>query len=296
MPKVSVIIPTYNYGQYIARAIDSVLNQTYQDFELIVVDDGSTDNTEEIIRTKQNDKIRYFYQENKGAPSARNKGIEESKGKYTAFLDADDEWFPSKLEKQIEKFQKASARVGLVYSGLIYIWKENEDKAIKIVPTLRGNIFVSFLKVTVLGSPTPLIKKNCFQKAGLFDERLPSCQDWDMWLRISKYYEVDYVPEILAKHYIHKNQITEKFENKIHGREIMIEKYHDYLLKYPLILSRHFSELGKLNCMSGNWKEGFEYFFKAINLDPSQSIKIPFRDGLEIFKVKLKQKLKPLLF
>lgn len=296
MPKVSVIIPTYNYGKYIERAIDSILTQTYQDFEIIVVDDGSTDNTGEIIRSKQNDKIRYFYQENKGAPSARNKGIKESIGKYIAFLDADDEWFPNKLEKQIDKFQKASVRVGLVYSGLIYIWKENEDKVIKIVPTLRGNIFDSFLKVSVLGSPTPLIKKCCFQKAGLFDERLPSCQDWDMWLRISKYYEVDFVSDILAKHHIHKNQITEKIELKIQGRKMMIKKYHDVLVNYPSILSIHFSELGKLNCVAGNWKEGFEYFLKAIKLDPSQSIKIPLRDGLEIFKTKLKYKLKQWLF
>ena len=115
MPEISVIIPTFNYGKYIERAIDSILTQTYQDFEIIVVDDGSTDNTKEIIRSKKSDKIRYFYQENKGAPAARNKGIVESKGKYIAFLDADDEWLPTKLEKQVDKFQKSSNKVALIY-------------------------------------------------------------------------------------------------------------------------------------------------------------------------------------
>ena len=91
MPKVSVIIPTYNYAKYIIRAIDSVLNQTYKDFEIIVVDDGSTDDTRDLVETKYKDKIRYFYQENNGAPAARNKGILESRGEYCIFLDADDE-------------------------------------------------------------------------------------------------------------------------------------------------------------------------------------------------------------
>ena len=106
MPKVSVIIPTYNYGKYIEKAIDSVLAQTYKDFEIIVVDDGSTDNTREIIETRYKDKVRYFYQENKGAPVARNKGIKESMGEYLVFLDADDWLMPMALLSRLEYLKK----------------------------------------------------------------------------------------------------------------------------------------------------------------------------------------------
>ena len=143
-----------------------------------------------------------------------------------------------------------------------------------------------------MGSPTPLIKKICFEKTGLFDETLPSCQDWDMWLRISEYYEVDFVPDILAKHYFHDNQLTAKIDLKIQGREMMINKHQDILANYPLILSGHFSGLGNFYCINGNWKEGCKYFLKAIKLDPLQSIKVPLRDGLGIVKSKLKYGLK----
>jgi len=108
MPKVSVIIPTYSYSKYIEKAINSVLAQTYRDFEIIVVDDGSTDNTRKIIETKYKDKVRYFYQENKGASAARNKGIKESKGEYLAFLDQDDLFHPLSLEKKVDFLNRNS--------------------------------------------------------------------------------------------------------------------------------------------------------------------------------------------
>jgi len=292
MPSVSVVIPTYNYAKYIARSVESVVNQSFQDFEILVVDDGSTDNTREVIETKYKTKVRYFYQENSGAPSARNRGIEESKGDYLAFLDADDEWFPSKLEKQIDKFKSSADTVGLIYSGFAYIWGESEDKGNKIIPTLRGNIFPSFLKGSVLGSPTPVIRKPCFQKAGTFDETLPSSQDWDMWLRISKHYEVDFVPDVLAKHYIHDDQISERMDLKIQGIEMVIQKHHEDFSHYPLILSRHLCELGKLNTIMRNWKEACKYFWEAVKLDPLQCVKIPLRDGPDIVQSKLKVRIR----
>ncbi|GAH83893.1 unnamed protein product, partial [marine sediment metagenome] len=121
---VSVIIPTYNRADMVGRAIQSVINQTYQDFEIIIIDDASTDNTREVAREFQEreKRIKYFKHEiNKGGGAARNTGIKNSKGEYIAFLDSDDEWYPEKLEKQIEIFNKNDENLGVVYSGVFYI-------------------------------------------------------------------------------------------------------------------------------------------------------------------------------
>ena len=127
-PTVSVIIPTYNRAHLIDRSIQSVLNQTYQDFELIVVDDRSTDNTEDIIRQfREKDKrIKYIkHDKNKGGSAARNTRIKNSVGKYIVFQDSDDEWFPEKLEKQMKIFETASLEVGVVYTGF---WRIKDNK------------------------------------------------------------------------------------------------------------------------------------------------------------------------
>ena len=127
-PTVSIIIPTYNRAHLIDRSIQSVLNQTYQDFELIVVDDGSTDNTEDIIRQFQekDKRIKYIkHDKNKGGSAARNTGIKNSRGEYIAFQDSDDEWFPEKLEKQIEIIECTDPKVGIVYSDMFKIYNKN---------------------------------------------------------------------------------------------------------------------------------------------------------------------------
>jgi len=120
MPKVSVIIPTYNYGQYIDKSIDSVLSQTYTDFEIIVIDDGSTDNTRTIVETKYRDKVKYIYQENRGAPAARNQGLREAKGDFIVFLDADDWFAPENLEYKVNILEN-NVDVGWVYSDWHYV-------------------------------------------------------------------------------------------------------------------------------------------------------------------------------
>ncbi len=136
-PKVSVILPTYNRAHLIKRAIQSVLDQTYQNFEIIVVDDGSTDNTEEQVRSFNNPKIRYIrYNENKGAAFARNAGIKASRGDYIAFQDSDDEWFPHKLQRQMEAFKNASPEVGVVYTGS---WRIKDNERIYL-PLFKGKI------------------------------------------------------------------------------------------------------------------------------------------------------------
>ena len=270
-PKVSVIIPTYNRAHLVGRAIQSVLNQTYQDFEIIVVDDGSTDNTEEIVKSFNDERIRYIrHEKNKGAPAARNTGIKLAKGKYIGLLDDDDEWLPEKLEKQMSKFQNSSEKVGVIYSGFFYVSEKSGKIVSEIIPLLRGEVYANLLKGCILGSPTPLIKKRCFQKAGFFDETLPSCQDWDMWIRLSKYCDFDFVPDILAKHHVHGGQISVDLNAKIVAREKLIEKYWVDLSKNSQAFSVILKRLGILYSLAGNQGKGRKYFLKSIKQSPLQ--------------------------
>ena len=268
-PIVSVIIPTYNRTALLPRAIRSVLNQSFQDFELIIVNDGSTDNTEEVVKSFEDNKIRYIrHEKNRGGSAARNTGIKAAQGQYIGLLDDDDEWLPEKLEKQINKFQGLSEGYGVVYSGFSYVYEKKGEIISNNVPMLRGNVYDSLIKGCILGSPTPVIKKICFQKAGFFDETLPSCQDWDMWIRISKNYNFDFVPDILAKHYVHGVQISVDLNVKIIAREKLIEKYWIDLSQKPQTLSILLTRLGILYSLGEDYTKARKYFFASIKKDP----------------------------
>jgi len=272
-PIVSVIIPTYNRAHLIGRAIKSVLKQSYQDFEVIVVDDGSMDNTEEVIKEfqEQDKRIRYIkHEKNQGGAVVRNTGINAAKGEYIGLLDDDDEWLTEKLEKQVIKFQKSSGKIGVIYGGFFYVSEKSGEIMSEIIPTLRGNIYSNLLESCILGSPTPLIKKKCFQKAGFFDETLLSCQDWDMWIRLSKYYDFDFVPDIVAKHHVHGEQISVDLNAKIIARGKLIEKYRVDLSKNSQTFSIILKRLGMLYSLAGNQGEGRKYFLKSIKQNPLQ--------------------------
>jgi glycosyltransferase involved in cell wall biosynthesis len=200
-PKVSVIIPTYNYAHFLADAIRSVLEQTFRDFELIIVDDGSIDDTAAVAQGYFSDtRVRYIYQENRGLSAARNTGIREARGEYIALLDADDVWLPLKLEKQIQLFEDAEDIV-LVYCMVEHI-DENSDKLShfswphKIGATYKDLMYFPW----VVGSGSSvLIRKSVFESTGLFDESLAAAEDSNMWIRILRYHKSAYVDDILVK-------------------------------------------------------------------------------------------------
>ena len=167
-PTVSIIIPTYNREQLIARSIKSVLNQTYQDFEIIIVDDASTDNTEEVISNFNDKRIRYIrHEKNKGAAAARNTGIRAARCDYIAYQDSDDEWLPEKLARQMELLEDASPQVGVIYTGF---WKTENHRRTYIpfswVSQKNGDIHKELLKGNFIGSPVVLTKKECFRQGG----------------------------------------------------------------------------------------------------------------------------------
>ena len=267
-PTVSVIIPTHNRAELLKRAINSVLRQTFEDFELIVVDDASSDNTPEVVEGIKDGRIQYVrLKKNSGGPVARNTGIKRARGRFIALLDDDDEWLPNRLELQIEKFESLEKDVGVVYGGFYYVSQDTGEILGKRLPRYRGDVYAYFLKENFVGSPTLLIRRECFKKAGLFDPKLKSSQDWDMWLRIAKYYKFDYVPAVVAKYYVHGHQITFNMEKYISGREKFVWKYPD-IYKNPRILSLHLSQMGLLLILSGNAEKGLKYLAKSIAMAP----------------------------
>jgi glycosyltransferase involved in cell wall biosynthesis len=207
MAKVSVIIPTYNRERLISRAIESVLKQTYTDYEIIVVDDGSTDRTSELLK-KFEGRIRYFYQQNSGISGARNRGLEEAKGEYIAFLDSDDAWLPEKLTIQVEVLDK-NKDVGIIYSKMLILNEAGKHCGFK-PDEKTGRDFLELIEIRGdIATSTVMSRRECFEKVGRFDPDLPPMEDFDMWLRISKFYKVYEVENItLAYYYQHSQQAT----------------------------------------------------------------------------------------
>lgn len=269
-PTVSVIIPTYDRANLIDKAIKSVLNQTYKDLEIIVVDDGSTDNTEETVKNFTDFKIHYIcHKHNRWASAARNTGIKASRGEYIAFLDSDDEWLPEKLDKQMKTFIGESSEVGVAYTGDYYV--DEKDKGIKKVhiPRKERYIYGELLAGDYVGTPSALLaKKECFTKVGLFDEDLPACEDYDMWFRIAKYYKFRYVKDLLVVCLIHNNQMTANSEIMIEGIKRIQTKYSKEFRKRPYSYSTRYFYLGNKFCHLRKRREGQKYFVKAILIYP----------------------------
>jgi glycosyltransferase involved in cell wall biosynthesis len=205
--RVSVIIPTYNRGWIIKEAIDSVLAQDYRDFELIVVDDGSTDNTDGILNSYRGD-IMVFRQENQGVSAARNRGLAEASGRFIAFLDSDDLWLPQKLFRQVEFFNKnPDAQICQTEETWI-------RKGVRVNPKKRhkkpwGMIFEPSLALCLISPSAVMIRRSLFEKVGGFDETLPACEDYDLWLRTSCRYPVYLIETpLIIKRGGHNDQLS----------------------------------------------------------------------------------------
>ncbi|HSE36866.1 MAG TPA: glycosyltransferase [Blastocatellia bacterium] len=192
MPEVSVIIPTYNSANYVIDAVDSVLNQSFDDLEVLVIDDGSTDETESLL-SRYSEPVRYIRQQNGGVAVARNRGISESRGRYVAFLDADDTWLPDKLAVQIGALRAhtghrfcytAFTLVASDLSPLGIVGSKRQGRALEDL-LLRGNVVGSICTV--------LCERSLFEKAGVFDPALSQCADWDMWVRLAAMTEFLYL-------------------------------------------------------------------------------------------------------
>ncbi|GAX92001.1 glycosyltransferase family 2 protein [Effusibacillus lacus] len=227
MPKVSVIIPTYNRGSFVIHAIESVLAQTFKDYEIIVVDDGSADNTRELVK-KYGDKVRYIHQKNQGPSAARNTGIRHAKGKYIAFCDSDDRFLPDKLQKQMD-YIKRHPDCRFLYTWYYNVDAEGRRTKLRKPTKCKGREHLQYCLFTrrfTIRTSTVLIHKKCFQKVGMFNEKYLYSQDWDMWLRLASRYRGDCLQEPLSEYLLHGNNRS----------SLSVKTYHPEIIKSTLKL------------------------------------------------------------
>ena len=207
---VAVIIPTYNRGHTLARALDSVLQQTTQPNEIWVIDDGSTDNTPALLE-EHYPQIDVVRQENSGVSAARNRGVNKSRSDWLAFLDSDDEWLPQKLECQFAAI-KEDPEINIVHTDEIWI-----RNGVRVNPMQKhrkqgGDIFEQSLGLCAMSPSTILLRRCLIEEEGGFDESLPACEDYDLWLRLCCKYEVSYVDEMLIRKYGgHEDQLSRQY-------------------------------------------------------------------------------------
>lgn len=268
IPIVSVIITTYNRADLVGRAINSVLSQTFRGFELIVVNDASKDNTEEVVKGYNDERMRYIrHTENKGVSAARNSGIKASMGKYVSFLDDDDEWLPEKLQRQTAKFNSSIEGVGLIYTWHCDIL--NGENIRSHCSCFNGNLYDTILRIPIF-SNTTLIKRECFDEVGLFDEALPAHEDWDMYIRILKYYEVDFVPEVLVRINIDGiSHLSRNIEKNINGMLQIIKKHGVDFNERPSALSKYLRRIGVLYSLNNKPRTAAKYFIRSIIVKPT---------------------------
>jgi ADP-heptose:LPS heptosyltransferase/glycosyltransferase involved in cell wall biosynthesis len=228
-PIVTIIMPTYNRAYILEKSIRSVLNQSFKDFEFIVVDDCSSDNTAELIASIQREDARLKYikaEAKRGAPHARNIGIAAAQGTLIAFQDSDVEWFPQKLERQVNLLRSCPDQVGVVYTGF---YKVYSDRKVYIprgpVSKLEGHILPRLLWGNFVDTPSSLVRKECFLKSGTFDESLPRLQDWDLFIRIAQNYEFKLINEALYNSDNLKDSISSNPDSLLKARQIIIKKY-----------------------------------------------------------------------
>ena len=224
-PKVSVIIPAYNAMLFLPETINSLRQQTFTDFEVIIVNDGSSDDIEEWVLQIDDPRVKLISQTNKGLAGARNTGIAHAKGEYLAFLDADDLWHPTKLEKQVRCLEE-NPEFGLVYSWVALMDEQSKLTGRILKSTAEGNVWKTLTQWNIVGcGSVAVVRYCCFQTCGKFDEDLGShVEDWDMWLRIATCYHFQVIQEPLVYYRQHATSTSKNLEAMAKSYEMVIEK------------------------------------------------------------------------
>lgn len=228
-PLVSVIIPVYNASKFIENTIKSVLTQNYSKLEIIIIDDGSTDTTKDVVKSIKDSRIEYVFQQNQTQAIARNVGINRAKGKFIAFIDSDDLWEPNKIEKQLSLFD--NPEIGLVYSNLSYI----DEKGLslkKSVPIMyKGMVAEKLIITNFIANSSVVARKNLLLKNNIFfRKKRQGVEDWDIWLRLAVFAKFDYSKDKLLKYRIHEENISKNIEAQYTGRMLTLDEcLIDYL-------------------------------------------------------------------
>lgn len=245
-PLITIITPTYNRADYIAEAVQSVLDQTYQNFEHLIVDDGSTDNTREILSPfLEDERFRYFYQENQGQSVARNLALEHARGEFVCFLDSDNVWLPIHLESQLAVFQE-TPDVDIVCGDSITIDEQGNEIGRKNIKRHSGYIALQMLKDNCVGMNTTMARRKCFEEMGGMSGKRRVADDYDLWLKFSSRYRFRYVPRYLAYYRVMNDQISSNKAARFETNESIIRDFRE---DYPEALT------------DAQFDEGFAFFY-----------------------------------
>lgn len=271
IPTVSVIIPTYNRAEILPKSVNSVLNQTFEDFELIVVDDASEDHTGSVISGMNDNRIDYVrHHDNRHVSAARNTGIEHARGEFIAFLDDDDCWLPGKLEQQV-RLMNQDPEVGMVYCWMSY--QRGGKELRKYKPALRGNIFAETLVGQPIGNAsTLLVRASIIEDIGGFDVELSRGNDGDFIRRVAKQYNVDYVPEVLVIYSVGHgaDRITtndgDGIRSAIRGERSKLYKFKTDLSCRPRAKAIIYAKIAYRHAQIGEWSFSMANAIRAILL------------------------------
>jgi glycosyltransferase involved in cell wall biosynthesis len=277
MKNVSVVLTCYNGARWISEAIESILAQTYEDFELIIIDDGSTDDSKEMVASHLSDeRVRYIYQENRGFSAAVNRGIKEGRGTLVGFIGQDDLWVHNKLELQV-KYLSEHKDVDLVHSNYCSIDSEGRILSMRDVKIPNGltkkEVIERLFLNNFIGFETVLVKRKCFDEVGFFDERMVGFSDHDMWLRIAGNFNIEYLNIPLVKKREHEFQLSKiRAENVMRDEFLMVKKAVDH---YPFLvrverkkLPTLYYSLGIALLQRGEKKKAKQELIKAIICQP----------------------------
>jgi glycosyltransferase involved in cell wall biosynthesis len=276
-PLVSVVVPTYNRADLLKRAVDSVLSQSYENFELLVVDDGSTDDTAALVAGLDDPRLRYLRQpRNMGVAAARNRGMREARGSLVAFLDSDDLWAPEKLKRQVELIRRRPSKVGLFYTGLTVL--DDEDRSTDWIPTARGDVWRAMLHDNVVhyGTSSTIIRREVIETIGYFDEKLPANEDYDYWTRLARFFEIDFVPAPLMTYNAKTageadERRSRNFIANMTARKMYVQRHGDDALRAGV---RHLSFLNSarrhLESPDGSAREARWLLAKALRDRPTE--------------------------
>ncbi|WP_024334608.1 glycosyltransferase family 2 protein [Desulfotignum balticum] len=243
-PAVSIILPTFNRAMSLERSVESVLNQTFTNFEIIIVDDGSVDQTPSVIESllKKDPRIKAIrFENNLGPAAARNSGIREASGEYVAFQDSDDVWNEKKLEKQCLLLKNLPPDYGFVFSTYQRIsGKKSMVLPRRLLNTNTDDLFIRILTKNLVGTPTAIIRKSCIDQSGLMDESLMALEDWEFFIRLSRKFKAKFFKEPLVKVYTDQhNRLSTSGLKLLKARKKILSIHLSEITKKPLILTRH---------------------------------------------------------
>ncbi|MGA7938149.1 MAG: glycosyltransferase family A protein [Kovacikia sp.] len=235
MPKVSVVIPSYNAMAYLPETVDSVITQTFTDFEVLIVNDGSSDNIVEWASQFKDPRIKLISQENQGVCVARNTGIVHAQGKYIAFLDADDLWDPTKLEKQVLCLDDSQS-VGLVHTWMVLIDQHGNSTGRVMISDTTGKVWKQLAEKNTIACSSVMVRRCCFEKVGMFAPILHAVEDWDMWIRIAAHYSFAVINEPLLLYRQHFSNSSKNWQAMEQAFHLVIERTFESKPKELLFL------------------------------------------------------------